>query len=373
MIKNTLFLLLLITVQSCSTTKKITSNKHFFDFDVHPSITALIEEQVLNFPAQTELAVAFTSSDSVAYFGCENINGELKQKENQLSLFEIGSITKVFTAHLLVQSVKANKNQIDQPLSDIFEFDLEHKKDITLRQLATHSSGLPGMPDYFFNPLLDSINPYKNYTEEILLSDLKSEIRLDTSLIDKWAYSNYAVSLLGYILADQHNLSYEELLQKNILGPLNMSFTTLNRNNLKSSLVSGMNAKGVPTANWDLSAIAPAGGIISNTEDLSKYVIDCYSETNKVFPLQSEKVLSQSRRNVDQALGWMIYNRKNGDPYCYFHAGQTGGYASIILLQPEAKKSVIILSNISEEGNAILSLAFKLLKGLREGKYEPKK
>lgn len=129
-----------------------------------------------------------------------------------------------------------------------------------------------------------------------------------------------------------------------------------------------MIAEGKTTANWDLAAITPAGGLMSNVEDLSKYLIHCYSDLKNFFPYQSKKVLSQQRGNIDQAIGWMIYNRKSGKPYCYLHSEQTGGYASIILLQPDTKKSIIILSNISEKGNAILSLGFKLLKGIIQGK-----
>ena len=376
--RKLLLLLVIIVIQSCFTKEKVNSEKvkledKILKIDIDPSITNLIDETVLAFPQQTELSVAFTSGDSISFYGAKNLEGKLELLDNKLSLFEIGSITKVFTSDLLVQSVQEQKIGLSQPLMDFFDFDLKNKKKITLEQLASHSSGLPSMPEYFFNPLVDEINPYKLYTEELMLADLESKIELSKETSEQWIYSNYAVSLLGYIVAKQNNLTYAELLSKNIFQPLGMKFSGVNRSALHSKQVQGLNAMGEPTSHWDLNAIVPAGGIVSNTHDLSKYTIACYDDENKVFPQQSMKILNQPRKSVDQALGWMIYNRKDGSPYCYMHSGQTGGFASLMLLQPGKKKSIIILSNISEEGNAILSLGFKLLKGLNEGSYESKK
>lgn len=371
--KYLIFLLPLILTPSCKTHHQANSGKEILSFNVDDSITHLIEDVVSGLPDKTELAVAFTKGDSTSYYGAKNNEGQAIHINNHLTLFEIGSITKVFTSHLLAQAVQNGKITIDQPISHFIDFDLKDKSDITLKQLASHSSGLPGMPHYFFDPLVDSINPYQNYSEKIMLRDLESKIELDKESVDKWVYSNYGVSLLGYILARQNNSSFKELLQKDIISPFSLDYTSLGRSNLKSKLAMGMDSNGQQTSNWDLAAIAPAGGIISNVLDLSKYAIACYSKPNDVFSFQSTKVLNQPSKNADQALGWMIYKRKDGSPYCLLHSGQTGGYSSLILLQTDTKNSITILSNYSEEGNSILSLGFKLLKGLREGKYESKK
>ncbi len=361
---------LVFILLSCNLKHPVTStNDEHLDNKIDSTLTNLVKKQISNLHPNTEFAVALTSNDSIFYYGIKNVGDRCIEIDNHLTLFEIGSITKVFTSHLLVHSAQENKLKLDQTIDDFFEFDMKDYHDISLKELSSHTSGLPTMPDYFLNPVIDSINPYKDYNSDVLVNDLKNEFNPIAETRGRWTYSNYGVSLLGKILELANERSYDSLLKEKITDPLGLSYTTTKRSQLKSTLAPGINEMGKPTANWDMEAITPAGGILSNVRDLAHYSINVYSEENTVFPIQSQKIISQPNKNTDQALGWMIYNRKTGEPYCYFHAGQTGGYTSMIMVQPKTKKSVSILSNFSDTNNTILILAFQLIKGLINGKY----
>ncbi len=332
-------------------------------------LSKLIDDQVLDLNHKTELAVALTSNDSIFYYGSKHNKGKCAVVDNSLSLFEIGSISKVFTSQLLVIASEEQLIEIDQSINDFFDFEFREYKDISLEELSSHSSGLPTMPAYFFDPLIDSINPYKDYTSDVLLRDLKEELSPIKATSGDWEYSNFGVSVLGHILGSVYEAPYKSVLQEKILDPIGMEYTTTERDKIRSILVPGLNENGAITSNWDLAAITPAGGIISNVRDLAYYSIHSYAKENTVFPIQSQKILSQPRKNTDQALGWMIYNKASGEPYCYLHAGQTGGYTAIMMIQPASKKSVTILSNYHDVNNTILLLGFKLMKELLNGNY----
>lgn len=362
-----LFSLIAISQYACDKTSKDTTTD-YQEFDLTSSMTTFVDQQVANLYADTEFSIAVTTNDSIFYYGCKHENGDVIQQKNKLSLYEIGSISKVFTSHLLVHAVQDQLVTLDQDISSYFDVDLKDNQDITLQELSSHSSGLPTMPAYFFDPLIDSINPYKDYTADVLLNDLETRVT-KSGETGSWQYSNYGVSILGHILALVYKRPYKDLLQQKVFEPLGMTYTKADRRQLKSTLLTGLNESGEPTANWDMEAITPAGGIISNVRDMALYSIHAYDDANPLFKMQSQKILAQPRKNTDQALGWMIYNRASGEPYCYFHAGQTGGYTSILMIHPNSKKSVTILSNFTDMNNTVLVLGFKLLKEMINGNY----
>ncbi len=354
--------ILMCIIQSCKTTQTNPEKSPPVEFELNDSIINIINLKMEEYPIGTELSIALMKKDSVAYFGASRKNDKIERLQNRNTIFEIGSISKVFTSHLLVNAVLRKEIQLNDPISEYLEFEMKNNKNITFQQLSTHTAGLPVMPQSFFDNLVDTINPYKDYTEEKLLYDLKNEIEIDTQSIGKFQYSNFGVSLLGYLLAKHKNSTYEALLQKEILKPLSMRQTTTKRNNLKNRLATAMLFNGNVVSNWDLNALSPAGGVLSSSEDLAKYAMHCYSDTNQTFPVQSELQLQKTKKSA-QALGWMIVNSKTGEPH-YFHAGETGGYSCLIVLRPDTKKAVVILSNIAEANNSVEMLGFKLMKEL---------
>ena len=129
--------------------------------------------------------------------------------------------------------------------------------------------------------------------------------------------------------------SYTELLNDHIFSKYDMSNSTINRTDVGHRLVKGMNSAGNEIPNWDLNAFAAAGGILSTTEDLSKFVLGHFEDDNVELELTRQSTLTLNHIS-SIGLGWEIITRKSGDVW-YKHNGGTGGYSSAIAVN--AKKT----------------------------------
>lgn len=361
--KYRLLLIILTTslIASCKSQVE-TPNKlidNLIEKELDSGIANLLNEQFEKFNDNTELSIALVQNDTVSFFGGTKKEGQVTPIKNELSLFEIGSISKVFTTHLLMEAVNNNQLSLEDSISSFLELDSVRIGQISLSQLASHSSGLPNMPPSFFENLSDTLNPYKDYDSEKLLYDLDNEISVDEQMVDKFSYSNYGMSLLGHILSQVQEKTYQDLLEAEILSPVGMTNTFTNIKESKENLVAGY-ANGDPAIPWEMKAITPAGGIISNSADMSKYINATWTQNSEIFINQTKFEIPRNK-SLCQSLGWMKINSKSGKPY-YFHSGRTGAYSSIIIIKPSSKKGIIILSNISEDNNNLDNLGFKLMK-----------
>ena len=121
--------------------------------------------------------------------------------------------------------------------------------------------------------------------------------------------------------------------------------STFNQNELNEVLVKGLDAQGNEVPNWELSVLASAGGILSNVEDLAKYVIAQFDTSNKELELTRQKTFKLNE-NMDIGLGWHIIKSKSNNQW-YWHNGGTGGYSSSMSIDVKNKNGIIILSNVS--------------------------
>jgi CubicO group peptidase (beta-lactamase class C family) len=148
------------------------------------------------------------------------------------------------------------------------------------------------------------------------------------------------MALLGQIIAIKQNKSYADVLQANILNPLGMSSTYLQKVGVVKQLVQGIDATGNSVSAWDFKAIEPAGGLKSNVLDMKKFAR---------HQLNHNSLTHQKQFNInpqmDMALGWHILKIK-GKSYIW-HNGGTGGFTSALVLDKIAQKAVVILSNTS--------------------------
>ncbi len=178
--------------------------------------------------------------------------------------FEIGSITKVFTGLLLAEMVERKQVELDEPvarlLGDSFTIPKRDEHEITLVQLATHTSGLPRMPNNF-KPK-DPLNPYADYTVE-QLAEFLAKHKLGREPGKRSSYSNLGMGLLGHALAVKSGKSYEALVRETICQPLGMNDTMITLDaGARKRLAQGHDADGRPAANWDIPALAGAGAAL---------------------------------------------------------------------------------------------------------------
>lgn len=318
------------------------------------------------FPNNTQFSLALVSDSSVMYYGAIRKNDSLKTILNSTVVFEIGSLSKVFTSTILVDLDRQNKLRLEQPIQEYLAFSLNTKQDITFKQLSNHTSGMPRIPDGFvWESLLHMDNPYKDYNDNKLLDYLKNELDLQSEPGTRFQYSNIGAGVLGYVLTKIGNKSYEQLLQEIIFQPYGMLSSTIKRKQVTGRLASGLSKRGKPTTYWDFGALEGAGAILSTAEDLSKFIIANFDESNDALKLQRESTftIDESR---EMTLGWFILKQASGKQW-YWHNGGTGGFRSSLVMNTDSRKGVAVLSNISaghSHAAKIDTLSYTLLESM---------
>jgi CubicO group peptidase (beta-lactamase class C family) len=191
----------------------------------------------------------------------------------------------------------------------------------------------------------DIKNPFKDYDIVKLKKYLTKKAKLIQEPGTTYSYSNLGAGLLGYILSETSNSTYEELLQENIFSKYGMDNSTTIRKNIEKNLVKGLSRKGKETSNWDFDVMISAGGILSSVYDLSKFAHAQFDDENKDLLMTQQPTFVFSEK-LSVGLGWHIVKTKNGENLLW-HNGGTGGYSSSMILDKENRTGVIILSNVS--------------------------
>ena len=343
--KKYLPIVLLLLISGCNKAKVAFNGQK----DYAPNITEVQSQNIFaetkDFPNNTQLSLAIIKDGTTKFYGVKRENDTIFTINNHDGVFEIGSISKVFTATLLADMVVNNQLGLDDNINDYLEWPLKDGVEITFKQLSNHTSGLPRLPT---NLLLDSVdleNPYKDYDDLKLKQYLTQELQLSQNPGEKSEYSNLGVGLLGFILSEIDSTSYENLLQSKICSKYNMGHTTTNRNLIKAQLINGLDVNGKETPNWDLNVLMGAGGIVSSVTDLSKFAQAQFNDSNQVLALTREPTFNFQANKADMGLGWAIIRNQHGTRF--MHSGGTGGYRSNIVLDVANKNGVIILSNLS--------------------------
>lgn len=262
-------------------------------------------------------------------------------------VFEIGSVTKFFTSLLLAQTVVEGKAALTDPISKFLPPDLpldSRVAAITLEQLATHTSGLPRLPDNFTTATAD--DPYVNYGEAELLAFLRQH-HPQASAPQPPAYSNLGAGLLGYLLTRIHGQSYAELLHDKITGPLVLRDTTLTLDAEQQTRFAAPFAQNRTAAHWNFAVLAPAGGIRSTLADLTVFARALMDPRS---PLHAAWELARQPRVADSATvqyGLAIMMRQRGSETVYFHGGATGGFTTHFEFAPQSGRAAIVWTNNS--------------------------
>src|SRR5580693_7288776 len=189
-------------------------------------------------------------------------------------IFEIGSVSKVFTSLLLADMVNRKEVTLDDPaakyLPENVRMPERSGKSITLLDLSTHSSGLPPLPSNF-KPK-DLLNPYADYSVDDLYQFL-SGYTLPRDPGSEFEYSNLGGGLLGHILAHRAGMDYESLIRTRITRPLSMPDTGITlSSSMNKRMAIGHNAMLAPAANWDIPTLAGAGGLRSSANDMLTFL-----------------------------------------------------------------------------------------------------
>ncbi|MFO1450123.1 MAG: serine hydrolase [Opitutaceae bacterium] len=266
------------------------------------------------------------------------------------TLYEIGSISKVFTGLLLADAVVRGEASLDTPIARLLPAEVTLPQGagdrITLRMLATHTSGLPRIPVEI--PSDDYRDPYAAYGETELWATLRT-VKLDFVPGEKASYSNLAAGLLGTLLARRAGLSYEALLSERILRPLGLVDTLVAvPEAFRAQCAPPFTAAGKPWTPWEFKALAGAGGIRSSLADMVRFATVMLQP--KGSPLAEAIELAWTKQDLKQSvspggqgLGWMLA----GDGRTRWHNGMTGGFHAALFVNRDLGIATVLLSNRS--------------------------
>jgi serine-type D-Ala-D-Ala carboxypeptidase/endopeptidase len=288
----------------------------------------------------------------------ELVRGYGASKPGPDTVYEIGSVSKVFTGVLLAALVRDGLVRLDLPVAELLPegavVPASGERKITLMDLSTHTSGLPRMPDNF-EPA-DPRNPFADYTAERMLAFLKGA-KLAREPGASYDYSNLGAGLLGWSLARKAGKGYEELLAERITAPLGMKSTAVALTpGMRERLAPGHDAAGTPASNWDIPALAGAGGIRSTVADMMRFLRANLGEGPLAETLSFARVARYDGGGVRMGLGWHISQKGE----CW-HNGQTGGYHSFATVDPANGRAVVILADtatgeVDELGSNLLRM-----------------
>lgn len=301
------------------------------------------------------IAVAILDKDGQTFMSRGRLSANSDQALSPDTVFEIGSITKAFTAVLLADMIERGEVKAEDPVAKYLPENLKvparGDKQITLLDLTMHVSGLPRLPSNL-KPA-DPENPYADYDAPKLYEFLSSHT-LRRDIGERYEYSNLGAGLLGHALARRAGMSYEQLLKQRILDPLGMKSTSITLSeDQKRRLAIGHDPGLEPAKNWDIDALAAAGALRSTASDMMRFAAMCLEL--KPGPLQAAMRRSLLTRrstgmpDTDIAMGWHI--QKKFDSEIVWHNGGTGGYRSFFGFHPVKKKAVAVLVNTAFAGD----------------------
>ena len=271
------------------------------------------------------------------------------------SIFEIGSISKTFTALILAQMVAQHKVKLDEQVRELLPPGTVAKPagaEITLLDLATQQSGLPRMPDNF-HPA-DLQDPYADYRPATLYEFIAKH-GVSKPPDARFNYSNLGLGLLGQALANRAGMAYPELLKAEITGPLELNDTVVNLSpEQEKRFATGYSPQHRVAHSWHFDALAGAGAIRSTASDMLTY-LEAQLHPDKVRHAETlasaiemcHELRADAMPGMRIGLAWLFEARTGG----FWHNGGTGGYSSYAVFNPKEDYAVVVLFNTTAGGD----------------------
>lgn len=307
-------------------------------------------------PERPSASIAWITGGDNAQFAAY---GKVEPPANR-AIYEIGSVTKGLTGILLADMVLAGEVSLDDRLETLLADGAgypEAVRNVTLGQLATHSSGLPRLPGNLAFGMKDPSNPYAHYGAKELQAFLYGYVAPPGRTTIVAEYSNLGFGLLGYVLALKAGMPYEALLKARVLEPLGMRDSTITLSaEQKARMVSG-HAKGVAVSHWDLDALAGAGAVRSSADDMSKLLAALMrppdSRVGRAIAMATEPRGAMGAAKI--GFGWITSAPPNGRAFTW-HNGGTGGFRTFIGFTADRKAGIVVLTNGADQGPDALAV-----------------
>jgi len=314
-----------------------------FGQEISQKIDSIIKNNYLSNP-EVGISVGFVNNYGEYYTAYGKLNTESKIAINKNSIFEIASITKILTSNLIAQAVIENKIKIDDYIDDYlpkeYLLDKNLKYTIKITDLASHQSGLP---DLDFRKLIE-LNPQQPVSN-VTKNTLSSLINNCDELIDygKYRYSTIGYTLLGQILEEVYEKSYDEIIREKIIEPLQMTNTLTKDFDVKNR-TNGYNPNGGIQEFFSWNITASAGLVKSNASDMIRFLKAVLNKENSISnaALVTEQIFYKDE-NRELGLGTNIMTDNKNT--MYLKSGDSMGQSSIICYNRSKNWGIIILLN----------------------------
>src|SRR5918993_2964244 len=364
-------------------------------FEITDQIKALTMDKIDSNQTNAAMVIGLIDPNGTQFYGYGKLSNSSNATVNENTIFNIGSITKVFTTILLADMVNKGLIKLDDPIEKDLPSHVSvpqfngHK--ITVEDLATHTSVLPEFPDNYCTSFFDLsksgvqdtvqfrtdlFNCTKDYTFEQLYQAL-SNFTLTREPGSKAEYSSFGIDLLGHILTLKSNMSsFDKLVEHNILNVLGMNDTGFALSDaLKPRLAVGhFNGQELPTMNWS-KPIDPSGALHSTASDMLKFLSanvgliktkldDAMQEshlirhyTGQILPNNLQTSDKNDNIGVYVGLGWFI-TTNFGHEIIWHNGATVGGYNAYMAFNPATERGIVILCNTDIANINITTISF---------------
>lgn len=277
---------------------------------------------------------------------------EKKTKDTltQNDLFQIGSVSKIFTSLLFQELAKKKLIALDDPIHRYLDPEIENEslKHLSIKNLLLHASTFPKRPNNFGKKEKEISNPYAYYTKDDLstfYTNYANKPSKEKKALASYSHTNYA--LLEVIAEKATDTSFEELLIQYIFKPAALQNSGIALEDKK--LAPGYRKTGKIANPWTFASFAASEGMYSNMTDLSQFLYSYFNDNS--FPLKASvdsmlllSVPTKYNSNFYSGMGWQIIKDKTPYDICAM-AGTTDGHNAFVAMIPETKTAVLILAN----------------------------
>jgi CubicO group peptidase (beta-lactamase class C family) len=331
----------------------IAGTPHALEFDHDDAIRDILKRRVEVEKRAVGMAVSVVMPNRERFvtWGRERLNND--RPVTSQTLFEIGSITKVFTALLLADMARRGELALDDPVSrhlpGDFRLPVVAGRHMTLTDLATHTSGLPRFPPL---PGTRGSPAWIEAIPRITLADFKSwlaDLRPLRPAGAGWEYSNAGYALLGMALAHRGDRPYEELMKARVIGPLGLQDTVFQPTPaMQKRVAEGHDLALAPVAPLDVGIFVAAGALRSTPDDLSRFAAAILPGSGAAMAPDAQLLLTVRRPAPEisgvQALGWEVLHARAGREFVS-KDGVSWGQAASMVFDPDGRAAIVALSN----------------------------
>jgi CubicO group peptidase (beta-lactamase class C family) len=331
-------------------------------------------KQVMQQAGMPGFAIAVIEDQRIVYsaaFGLKNLNS--KEPMSESSLFHMASITKPFVATSIIQLWEHGKIDLDAPVIKYlpyFRLADERYKQITVRQMLNHTSGMPDVQDYEWDK--------PQYDDGALERFVRSlgDRKLIADPGAKMQYSNMAFEVLGDVIAKVSGISFEDYVKRNILDPLGMKSSTLL---VKQATPTLLTSPHVQSASYEVEVSkvfpynrmhSPSSTLYSNVLDMSRWAIANMNrgelDGKRILKAASYDLMWKPAGEKFPQIGISWFLNTYREHAVVTHSGGDTGFASNLVLLPEKKIAVVMMSNFDRAPlRAITNAALDVALGLK--------